>query len=37
MKEELHKFYENLKTEKEDIEDSENEYIDNISLDAAED
>lgn len=36
MEEESHKFYENLKT-KEDIQDSEDEYIDNIPLDEAED
>lgn len=36
MKTESHKFYENLKTT-EDIQNSANEYIDNITLDAAED
>jgi hypothetical protein len=36
MKEESHKFYENLKTKEEDIQDSENKYIDNIPLDKAE-
>lgn len=37
MEEESHKFYENQKTEKENIQDSKNEYIDNIPLDEAED
>jgi len=36
MKGESHKFYENLKTEKVYIQDSENEYIDDIPLDEAE-
>jgi len=36
MNDEPHTFYENLKTEKEDIKDSDNEYIDNIDLDEAE-
>lgn len=36
MKEESRKFYENLKTD-EDIQNSEDEYIDNIPLDEAED
>jgi hypothetical protein len=30
IKEESLKFYDNLKTKEEDIQDSENEYIDNI-------
>lgn len=36
MKEELRKFYENLKTDEDNIQDSEDEYIDNIPMDEAE-
>jgi len=37
MKEESRKFYENLKTDEDNIQDSEDEYIDNIPMDEAED
>lgn len=37
MKEESRKFYENLKTDEDSIQDSEDEYIDKIPVDEAED